>query len=87
MEVGLITFHYLIFLLAVPRRCFFCGSFLSFVFRVCLCLTVLSVPCSLLVTCPLGSVVCNVFPGVSLVFCQFPVWCPGSGVVLDCIDL
>ena len=21
-----------------------------------------------------------------IVFCHFPVWCPGSGVVLDCID-
>ena len=21
-----------------------------------------------------------------LYFCQFPMWCPGSGVVLDCID-
>ena len=19
-------------------------------------------------------------------FCHFPMWCPGSGVVLDCID-
>ena len=31
---------------------------------------------------PLGSLVCDVF----LCFCHFPVWCPGSGVVLDCID-
>ena len=23
---------------------------------------------------------------VSLCFCHFPMWCPGSGVVLDCID-
>ena len=21
-----------------------------------------------------------------LCFCHFPMWCPGSGVVLDCID-
>ena len=21
-----------------------------------------------------------------VVFCHFPVWCPGSGVVIDCID-
>ena len=21
-----------------------------------------------------------------VVFCHFPVWCPGSGVVLDCIE-
>ena len=24
--------------------------------------------------------------GVLLCFCHFPVWCPGSGVVIDCID-
>ena len=27
----------------------------------------------------LGSLVCVVF----LYFCHFPIWCPGSGVVLD----
>ena len=26
--------------------------------------------------------VCDVF----LCFCHFTMWCPGSGVVLDCID-
>ena len=31
---------------------------------------------------PVGSLVCDVF----LCFCHFPMWCPGSGVVLDCID-
>ena len=31
---------------------------------------------------PHGSLVCDVF----LCFCHFPMWCPGSGVVLDCID-
>ena len=29
-----------------------------------------------------GSLVCDVF----LCFCHFPMWCPGSGMVLDCID-
>ena len=24
--------------------------------------------------------------GVKLCFCYFPMWYPGSGVVLDCID-
>ena len=23
---------------------------------------------------------------ILLCFCHFPMWCPGSGVVLDCID-
>ena len=32
---------------------------------------------------PLGSLVCDVF---FLCFSQFPMWCPWSGVVLDCID-
>ena len=32
-------------LLAVPRRCFFCGSFLLFMFHVSLCYAVLYVPC------------------------------------------
>ena len=40
-----------IFLLTVPKRCFFCGSFLLFLFRVCRCHEFLSVHCSLLVTC------------------------------------
>ena len=31
---------------------------------------------------PFGSLVCDVFNR----FCHFPMWCPGSGVVLDCID-
>ena len=37
-----------LFLLTVPRRCFFCGSFLLFMFRVCH--AVLSVHSSLMVT-------------------------------------
>ena len=44
----------------VLRLCFFCGLFLLFVFRVCLCRTVLSVPCSLVITCWEGSFVCDV---------------------------
>ena len=36
-------------ILNVPRWCFFCGSFLSFVFHVCHAVT--SVPCSFVVTC------------------------------------
>ena len=31
---------------------------------------------------PHSSLVCEVL----LCFCQFLMWCPGSGVVLDCID-
>ena len=32
-------------------RCFFCGSFLLFMIHICLCYAVLSVPCSLMITC------------------------------------
>ena len=62
------------------RLCFFCGPFLLFVFRVCL--VFLSVHCSLVGNWPLGSFVCDVL----LCFCYFPMWCPGSGLLLDCID-
>ena len=31
---------------------------------------------------PLGSLVCDVF----LCYSHFPMCCPGSGLVLDCID-
>ena len=72
-----------IVLLSVPRQCFFCGSFLLFMLHVCLCYAVLSVACSLMITClervDLSALLC-------VVFCHFPIWCPGSGVVLDCID-
>ena len=37
---------------------------------------------------PAGKVVtsCLLFVMFNCVFCQFPIWYPGSGVVLDCID-
>ena len=38
-------------LLTIPRRSFFCGSFLLFVFHVYLSHTLFSVPCSLVATC------------------------------------
>ena len=38
-----------IFLLTVPMQCFFCGSFLLFMF--CICHAFLSVHCNLVVTC------------------------------------
>ena len=40
-----------ILLLTVLRGCFFCGSFLLFMFHVCLCYVILSVSCSLVTTC------------------------------------
>ena len=52
---------------------------LLFMFRVCH--GFLSDYCSLL-DLPDGSLVCNVL----LRFCHFSVWCPGSGVLFDCID-
>ena len=58
-------------LLAVPRRSFFCGSFLSFMFH--LCYVVLSVPCGLAITCwecaDLLALLCVVF---SCVFVTLP---------------
>ena len=39
------------FLLTVSGRCFFCGSFLLYMFDVCLYFNVMSVPCELVITC------------------------------------
>ena len=56
-------------LLTVPRRYFFCGSFLLVMLNVGVCCNVVSVHCSLVVTCweraYLLAVVC-------VVFCHFP---------------
>ena len=63
------------FLLTIPRQCFFCGSFLLFVSHVSY--AVLSVPCSLMVTCWTSWLSLR---GIFFLFCHFPVWFPGSGV-------
>ena len=49
-------------LLTIPRRCFFCGSFLL-VYASCWCV---SVPCSLVVTCWERADL------LAVVFCHFP---------------
>ena len=61
---------------------------LILVFILCLslpfCLICVLQPCGHLLGkgWPLGPPVCDVF----LCICHFPVWCSGSGVMLDCID-
>ena len=76
-----------IFLLAVPLRCFFCiyhFCYLCFVFDFvilfCLFLAALWSPAGKGLTSWLSYVWCF------LAFCHFPIRCPGSGVVLDRID-
>ena len=60
------------FLLTIPRRCFFCGSFLLFLFHVCLYYTALSVTCSLVITCwekaDLLALLCLMIPCVFVTF-------------------
>ena len=69
------------FLLTVSKRCFYCRSFLLFMFPVCLCDTVLSV-----LACweksDILALLCVMFP------CTLSLsnMVPGSGVILDCID-
>ena len=47
---------------------------------------VLSVPCSLVVTCwERADLLTLLYVMSSCVFVFFPIWCPGLGVVLDCI--
>ena len=75
------------FLLTVPRRCFFCGSFM--LFRSCFCYACvfvcvcLSMPCVHLLErgWPLGFRLWCLILKLSLFH-----WYPGSGAVLDCID-
>ena len=69
-----------IFLLTVPRQCFFCGSFVLFMFCVSHAFGCLVVTCWERAN-PLA-LVCDVL----LCFCHFPMWYPGSGLVLDGID-
>ena len=68
-------------------RSFFCGSFFLFIFHICLHFAVLSIHCSLAITCweraGLFALLCVMF---LLCFCHLPTWCLGSGVILDCID-
>ena len=73
-EVGSLPFHMFKpsdhFLLNLLRQCFFCGFFLLhvFMFHVCLNYNVLSVPCSLMITCwtrqDLLALLCMMFPCV-----------------------
>ena len=56
-------------LLTVPRRYFFCGSFLLVRLHVGVCWAVVSVPCSLVVTCLERA---DLLAVVRDVFCNFP---------------
>ena len=69
-----------IFSLIVPRRYFFCGSFL---FSVCRGHIVLYVSCSLMATCgERADLLALMYVMFSFVFCHFPIRCPESGVIL-----
>ena len=59
-----------------------------FVIFACLCHFVMSVSCSHVVTCrKRGDFLALLYVLFSCVcFCHFPIWCPGSGEVLNCID-
>ena len=72
-------------LLAVPGRCFFCGSFM---FLFCLLFAMF---CARLFICALWSPAGKGLTSwlsfvVSSVSLSLSHWYPGSGVVLDCID-
>ena len=67
-------------LLTIPRLCFCRGSFLLFTFHVCLYYSVVSVPCTLVITCWLRAdllvLLCAMFP------CNFITYPYGVKVVL-----
>ena len=89
--MGLKIIHYYIIIiymtkssdLTVPRRYFFCGSFvflcLMFLMRLRLFIAALWSPAWKGLVSWLLLMMFIVF------FCYFTVWYPGSGVVLDCI--
>ena len=60
--------------------------FVIYVSRLSLLYCQLFVPCSLVVTCWERADLLALLCDVSLCFCHFPIWCLGSGVVLDYID-
>ena len=68
-------------ILTVPRRCFFYKSFLLFVFRVCH--AVLSVHCSLVVTClERAGLLALLYVMFSYVFVTFPSGILGLDVLI-----
>ena len=73
-----------IFVLTVPKRYFFCGSLV--LFMSCVCHAFAPVHCCLMVTwremADLSALVCEVL----VWFIYFPIWYPGTGLVLSCID-
>ena len=71
-----------IFLLTDPRRCSFRYLLFLFVFANTRCLFVVTL------WSPVGEEPTSWLSWMwrCLVFCHFPIRCPGSGVVLDCID-
>ena len=72
-----------IFLLTIPRQHFFCGSFVCFLCLVFLMLSRLFIAA---MWSPAGKGLTSWLLLVIFIgFCYFPMWYPGSGVVLDCI--
>ena len=61
-----------IVLLMIPRWCFFCGCFLLFMFHVFTIYAVLSVPCSLVITCRERADLLTFFVMFYCVFVTFP---------------
>ena len=74
-------------LLTIPRRCFFVDPFCYFCF-VSVMLSCLFITAFFEVTCwERANLLALLYVMFSCVFVTFSIWCPGSGVVLDCIFL
>ena len=71
-------------ILTAPRCCFFCGSFLLFVF--CVCHNVLSVTCIPVVSCWEKTHLLALLYVIFSCFCHFLIWCPRSDAVFYCMD-
>ena len=73
-----------VFLLTIPRRFFFCGSFLLLMLRVCHAI-LSSIYCSFVVICLERADLLALLYVVIYCFYHFPMGCPGSNVLLECI--
>ena len=72
-----------VFFMTVPRQCSFCGSFLLFMFHVCLYYVALSFPCSLVINCWERA---NILSFLCVMFSCVLVTCPCLGLIVSIPD-
>ena len=72
--------------LTIPRQCYFCGSSFLLVFRVCLCYSRLSVPCSIVIRTDLLAFLYVMFSYFVVSF-QYGVPCQVLNLIVSIADI